>query len=193
MAGRCRRSSGEGDPSNQYLIVDGDDGYLLDPGGYHVYARAFESALAHVKPNQIEGIFLSHQDPDTCVSLVSWLEVAPTATVYVSSLWERFIPHLALPVDPVLQPLPDHGGSLKLPSGSELKFIPAHFVHSPGNFMVYDEKSKILFSGDAGAAVAAATANHLFVEDFDAHVERMEASIGAMSPATRRSRRRFRI
>ncbi len=172
--GASEQAIEKGIASNQYLIVDGEEGYLLDPGGYHVFARVFEAVVAHVKPDRIRGIFLSHQDPDTCASLVSWLEVAPEVTVWISKLWERFIPHLALPVEPKLRPIPDQGETLVLPSGSELRFIPAHYLHSPGNFMAYDERSKILFSGDVGGAVASATVEDLFVADFEAHVERME-------------------
>ncbi len=31
--------------------------------------------------------------------------------------------------------------------------VPAHFLHAEGNFQFYDERSKILFSGDMGASL----------------------------------------
>jgi len=34
-----------------------------------------------------------------------------------------------------------------------IKVIPAHFMHSEGNFQFYDPVSKILFSGDMGASI----------------------------------------
>jgi len=52
-----------------------------------------------------------------------------------------------------------------------LKFIPAHFLHSPGNFSLYDSKSKILFSGDIGAAVVATPNDYKHVENFSQHLE----------------------
>ena len=51
-------------------------------------------------------------------------------------------------------------------------FLPAHFLHSAGNFQVYDPVSKILFSGDLGASIAP---GYVEVRDFDAHVQYMEA------------------
>lgn len=47
-----------------------------------------------------------------------------------------------------------------------MRVIPAHFLHSPGNFQVYDPVSKILYSGDLGASVGQ---DYREVTDFDAH------------------------
>ena len=172
---------GIGDPaqekgisSNQYLVVDQSEGYVLDPGGYNVFDRVFENIAEFTSYDQLKGLFISHQDPDICVSLISWLEVQPDIEVIVSGLWERFIPHLALPVSPKMKPLPDEGGEVKLLSGSVLRFVPAHFLHSPGNFHVYDEASKILFTGDLGAALVPEDKWSLFVGDFEAHIPYME-------------------
>ena len=54
--------------------------------------------------------------------------------------------------------------------GQELKFIPAHFLHSSGNYQVYDPASKILYTGDLGASVGQ---SYDFVEDFDDHIQYM--------------------
>ena len=45
--------------------------------------------------------------------------------------------------------LPDRGQSIAL-GKCQLKAVPAHFLHSVGNFQIYDPVSKILFSGDMG-------------------------------------------
>jgi flavorubredoxin len=47
-------------------------------------------------------------------------------------------------------------------------------LHSSGNFHLYDEKAKILFSGDVGAAMLPPEANDLFVQDFDRHIRHAE-------------------
>ena len=172
---------GAGDPavehgiaSNQYLIVDGDEGMLLDPGGYHVFERVFDHTLLHVHPDRLTRLFLSHQDPDICASLVSWLEVKPEVEIVLSRLWERFVMHLALPVPPNMHPLPDEGGMLTLGSGAAITYVPAHFLHSPGNFHVYDRRARTLFTGDLGAAMVPPGDTELIVTDFAAHVQRME-------------------
>lgn len=51
--------------------------------------------------------------------------------------------------------------------------MPAHYLHSSGNFHVYDPRAKILFSGDIGAALLPPERQEIFVNDFEAHVEYM--------------------
>ena len=46
-------------------------------------------------------------------------------------------------------------------------------IHSSGNFNVYDPQSKILMSGDIGAALDKPEAP-MFVEDFDEHITKMK-------------------
>lgn len=52
-----------------------------------------------------------------------------------------------------------------------MKAIPAHFLHSVGNFQLYDPVSKILFSGDMGASLVDDAAP---VSDFAAHIQYMD-------------------
>lgn len=172
---------GSGDPeeekgvaSNQYAIVDSGEAIVLDPGGYHSFDRVFSNLTKLVEPKNIRGIFLSHQDPDVAASIVSWLEVSPGVKVYVSALWERFLPHFALPVTPDLVLIPDEGSAVTLRSGAKLRFVPAHGLHSPGNFQVYDEKARALFSGDLGAALVPAGEWSLYVSDFAKHTRHMD-------------------
>ena len=49
--------------------------------------------------------------------------------------------------------------------------MPAHFLHSVGNFQLYDPVSKILFSGDMGASMVDDATP---VRDFVNHVPNME-------------------
>jgi flavorubredoxin len=163
-----------GIPSNQYLVVDGGEAMLLDPGGFHVFERVFDNTLAQVHPEHISRLFLSHQDPDITASLVSWLEVKPGVEVVLSRLWSRFIEHLALPATPNLHGLPDEGEMITLPSGASLTFVPAHFLHAPGNFHVYDSASRTLFTGDLGASLVPDDDPDLVVTDFAAHTGLME-------------------
>jgi flavorubredoxin len=165
----------KGIASNQYVVLDGASAMLLDPGGYHVFERVLDN-LVELMPIEAMtelNLFLSHQDPDVCASLVSWLEIRPSARVVVSKLWERFLLHFAVPVIPQLLLVPDEGAELPLPSGAAMRFIPAHYLHSPGNFSAYDTRSRILFSGDIGAAVYPPGRSRLFVEDFEEHTGHM--------------------
>jgi flavorubredoxin len=61
---------------------------------------------------------------------------------------------------------------MRLPLGSsELLVLPAHFLHSCGNFHLYDPVSKIFYSGDLGASIGTEARE---VADFDAHLPHME-------------------
>ncbi|MEM3204243.1 MAG: MBL fold metallo-hydrolase [Saccharolobus sp.] len=159
--------------TNQYLIIDGNEGALLDPGGYFVFERVYENVKEFINPMNIKYLLFSHQDPDVIGSLNLWLDAAPDAKVFVSALWERFLPHLGFEKLTSIYDIQDDGTEIKL-RNSIIKAIPAHFMHSPGNFHYYDVKSKVYFSGDLGAAVFPQGKWYLFVENFDEHAKYME-------------------
>ena len=157
--------------ANQHLIIHGDAGMILDPGGHKVYNRVLSETFATLGKAKLQTIFLSHQDPDIVAAVNGWL-MTTDADAYVSALWTRFVPHFGLDhlVEHRLKPIPDEGMVLDL-GGSPLLFVPAHFLHSEGNFQVYDPVSKILYTGDLGASLGH---NYLKVTDFDAHLRYME-------------------
>lgn len=68
--------------------------------------------------------------------------------------------------------VPDEGATITL-NGLALQAIPAHYLHSSGNFNLYDPVAKILFSGDLGAALMD-DKQSIYVEDFEAHIPYME-------------------
>lgn len=157
--------------SNQHVIIHEKGGLILDPGGHKIYAKVLSDTMAQLGGGKLEYVFLSHQDPDVVAAINGWL-MTTDAIGYASELWLRFIPHFGLDrlVVHRLKGIPDGGMRLDL-HGCELIILPAHFLHSPGNFQIYDPISKILYSGDLGASI-----NDGFeeVKDFDAHVPFME-------------------
>lgn len=157
----------------QYLIIDQGRGTLLDPGGVHLFPRVVASVSRYISIDKIDSIFFSHQDPDVSSGIALWLGVT-SARVYISSLWTRFLPHFGIVDTARVSPIEDRGGTVSLPSGAQLKFIPAHFMHSPGHFSLFDERSKILFTGDIGAAVFGEGDEVLFVDNFERHIPLIE-------------------
>lgn len=157
--------------ANQHVIVDGASGMILDPGGHKVYSKVLAGTLSTLGKAKLEILFLSHQDPDIVAATNGWL-MTTDATAYVSALWTRFVPHFGLDhlVQSRLLPIPDEGMKMKL-GGSELLVLPAHFLHSPGNFHVYDPVSKVLYSGDLGASIGQ---DYVEVSDWDKHLPMME-------------------
>lgn len=152
--------------ANQYLIQDGEEGMVLDPGGPKVYPAVYAETMATLADGKLRYVFLSHQDPDIVTSLNAWL-MDTEAEVYTSQLWMRFLPHFGLDklLGQRLKPIPDEGMTLRL-GKRELWIMPAHFLHSCGNFQIYDPVSKILFSGDLGASFGS---NDWVVHRFEDH------------------------
>ena len=157
--------------ANQHVIVHANSGMILDPGGHKVYSKVLSETFSVLGGGKLRYLFLSHQDPDIVAAINGWL-MTTDADAYISALWTRFVPHFG--VDGVvahrLKPIPDEGMIFDL-AGAPLEALPAHFLHSEGNFQLYDPTSKILYSGDLGASIGA---EYRIVEDFDAHLRYME-------------------
>ncbi len=160
--------------TNQYLIINDGRGVLLDPGSVFTLPRVLATVSTYIDLDKIDYIFYTHQDPDVSSGIAIWLENTP-AKVYISKLWVRFMPHFGSLDTSRVIPIEDRGGKIKLPSGDELIFVPAHFLHATGNFNLFDRRSGILFSGDIGASVFPENKRYLFVENFEEHVQYMEA------------------
>ncbi len=170
---------GIGIQANQFLIINNQQAAILDPGGQLTYHPLLTSILKHVSMEDLRYVIASHQDPDIIASLGMWLNFSK-ADVVSSKLWTRFLPHLISDVqqqknvtnmEERMIAVPDRGTNLPLGS-SFIKLVPAHFLHSVGNFQIYDPISKILFSGDMGASIS--DEEYAPVEDFDAHISSME-------------------
>ncbi len=159
--------------TNQCLVVSGEEAVFFDPGGAYVFPHVYEAVLNHVPHESIRHIVTSHQDPDVSSSVPLWLKTTP-ATLHISQVWEMFITHFGIDEEERVAPIPDTGKALELENGAQLQFIPAHFLHSVGNFQVYDPRSRILFSGDMGASIFPPGERPFFVLDFDSHVRYME-------------------
>jgi flavorubredoxin len=162
--------TGEMVQANQHVIVHDKEAMILDPGGHKVFSRLFAEMSGAISPASLRYVFLSHQDPDIVAAINGWL-MASDATALAPSLWMRFIPHFGVDEYAVkrMTSIPDEGLQVRLGSCT-LEIIPAHFLHSPGNYQIYDPASRILYSGDFGASIGH---GYRYVEDFDAHVAYM--------------------
>lgn len=157
--------------ANQHLIIHAGEAMILDPGGHKVYSQALAETMSLLESLRLRYIFLSHQDPDIVAAVNGWL-LTTDADAYVSEIWSRFVPHFGLDhlVLERLKTIPDEGMHLEL-GGADLVLLPAHFLHSAGNFQIYDPVSKILYSGDLGASLGS---EETIVSDFEAHIPFMK-------------------
>ena len=173
---------GEMVPTNQVLIHNGNEGILLDPGGHKVHYDLMNEISGLIPINELKYLFFSHQDPDIVAAANAWLMLTE-AEAWISKLWVRFIPHFGIDelMLPRMHAIPDEG--MRLPLGNtELIILPAHFLHSTGNFQVYDPLSKTLFSGDLGASIGP---DYVEVTDFDSHIQYMDGFHRRYMPSSR--------
>lgn len=173
FADLVEEAHGEVVQTNQFLVVDHGHGALIDPGGNMTYSELYLAIGHYFPPKQLDYVLASHADPDIVASVGRWL-TGSDCQVLISKVWARFLPHFCQAGKTAgrIVTIPDAGAHVPLGRGS-LIALPAHFLHSEGNFQFYDPVSKILFSGDLGAAMTSAGEAGTTVTDFDAHAPRM--------------------
>ncbi len=160
--------------ANQFLIVDSEHGALIDPGGNMTYNGLLMGMQEYFPSKYLDYLFASHADPDIIASVNKWM-IHSSCKVAISALWARFVPHFCTAgnTEGRILSIPDQGMNFTL-GESTIVAIPAHFMHSEGNFQFYDPISKILFSGDMGASIVSHDEADTPVEDFAAHLKHME-------------------
>jgi flavorubredoxin len=165
---------GQAVQANQFLIVDGDTGAIIDPGGNLAYNELYMGMLQHFSPHKLSYLIASHADPDIIASLDRWM-TSTQALLVISRVWERFVPHFTKvgKTDKRVIGVPDSGGRLPL-GRHDLWLLPAHFMHSEGNFHFYDPVSRILFTGDLAVSMMSGAQASQPVTDLQAHIPLME-------------------
>jgi len=154
-----------------YLIVDSGEALLIDPGGYHLFSYLIQKISKYVPLDAIKYIYFCHQDPDVCGSLPMWKDVCPNAKIAIGELWIRFLPHFGVEdIEKSAYPIPSEGGHMNV-GKTPIEIIPAHYLHSPNHFSLYDPVSKFLFTGDIGIALG--NFKYLVVEDWLSHIDRI--------------------
>lgn len=160
--------------TNQLLVTSSDACMLLDPGGVELFPPMVAAVTQEIGLDRLKHLFLSHQDPDVSSALPLWRQVCGAdLAVHVSWMWAGFVSHFDREAE--FRTIPDPGCEIALSPAVRLRALPAHYLHSPGNFCVHDPKAKVLFSGDIGAAlVPKDRVDGIFVTDFGEHVAYME-------------------
>lgn len=154
---------------NAYLIRDGDEAILVDPGGKAFFPQVRQRVAQILPPDQVSGMVLCHQDPDVAASMTDWLAVNPRMRVFTSPRTQVLLPHYGR--SEYRYHDVTRGGGHPLPSGAQLRFIEAPFLHFPGAFTTYDTGSRYLFSGDIWAALDLDWT--LLVGSFEEHIPKM--------------------
>ena len=154
---------------NTYLITDGDEAIIVDPGDAEVFDFIRRRVEQIIEPAHVSAQILCHQDPDVVGSMVRWLEVNPEMKVITSTRTNILISHYGKD-DYDFFNITEFS-AFTFSSGRCIRFIEAPFLHFPGSFTTYDETSAYLFSGDIWAAIDMDW--KLVISDFHRHEFKM--------------------
>lgn len=134
--------------NNPYLIDDGDEAVLIDPGpGHPVFRDIILQKIQYVtNPKKIRYIIVHHQDPDLC-GLIPYLEkyCHPDLVIICHPRTALFLPYFGIRKQ--LLPVGD-GDELLLSSGRRLVFHYIPYLHFSGNMASFDSSSSTLFTSD---------------------------------------------
>ncbi len=169
----------------EYVAICDGEAMLVDPGGTEIFPPVVGAVSEIIDLKSITTFFCSHQDPDIMSSLPLWMGLCPKAKIHVSWVWSHFIAHFGHEYVSQFVTIPDKGDVIRLGADKVFQLVPAHYCHSSGNFSLYDEANKLMFTGDIGAALLPEGATGFFVEDFSSHIKYMEAFHKRWMPSNR--------
>lgn len=159
---------------NQFVVMDGRHGALIDPGGNMTY-NGLLVGMQKFRPGiALDYLMASHADPDVIASANKWL-VATKSQLLISHVWTHTLPHFINTRDIAGRLLQVPDGGMRVPLGNaHISVLSAHFMHAEGSLQFYDPVSKILFSGDVGGSRVPRDQAAKPVADFEAHIKVME-------------------
>jgi len=140
---------------------------IFDPGAkidIKMVTSALKTLIGGVQ--NLDLIFLSHQDPDLTANLSVLLSSAPK-TRFVSSIdtW-RLIASYGIPENRFYAIENFKNKVMRIAkTGHRVQFVPAHFCHFRGAMMFYDFESKILFTGDFLGGVDSRNGNGIYATE----------------------------
>ena len=133
---------------NPYLIVDGDEAVVIDPGSRPDFSSVMLKILDVIEPVSISTIILQHYDPDLCgcVPILEDLIGNPELRIISHAESIPFIKHYG--VTSPLVCFESLGSKFTFRSGRELTFHRTPFAHATGAFMTHDVATGVLFTSD---------------------------------------------
>lgn len=130
-----------------YLIEQGDQSVLIDPGSALVAGEVIRKVDAVVGAEHVRWLVCSHADPDIIGALPALIErgLHPEAAIVTHWRDKALLVHADIPLPYWL--IEEHGWQLPLADRS-LRFVFTPYVHFAGSFCTFDEPSGTLFSSD---------------------------------------------
>lgn len=130
---------------NPYLIVDGDEAALIDPGSIPHFPVVARKVASVVNFRKIRHIIIHHQDPDLAANVPIFEKVIanPELRVVTTERASFLTSHYGFKAPYRLV----EEGDLKV-GKRVLQFHRTPYLHAPGAFVTYDPQDKTLFSSD---------------------------------------------
>ncbi len=134
---------------NPYLIVDDGEAVLLDSGSRDDFSTVMLKVIrAGVSPNMIRRLIYHHYDPDLCGNIPHMETMINSKDLQIISHYENNIFINYYSVRSPKQCIENMDYTYEFASRRRLQFIRTPYSHSPGSFVTYDTKTKVLFSSD---------------------------------------------
>ena len=154
-----------------YLIRNGEESILIDPGSELVLPVVLEKIYSLVPLKNIKYVVMHHQDPDitSCYSMLE--KLFPSGERYIVTHWrtQTLLKHYGWKTPFYLVDKNDWN----LKAGErELEFIFTPYAHFPGAICTFDKKTKTLFSSDIFGAISEKF--FLFAEDSEDYYKGVE-------------------
>ncbi|MDP2790821.1 MAG: response regulator [Rectinemataceae bacterium] len=137
---------------NPYLLVEGDEAVLFDPGSVLDVDEVAANIASIIPLEKVKYVVLHHQDPDLA-SAVPRLEALGMHFSIVTHWRTWSLVRFYGVVSPVYL-IDEQGYALTLATGRALRFIPTPYLHFPGAVATYDKKARFLLSSDLFGAFA---------------------------------------
>jgi len=131
---------------NPYLIVDGDEGVLIDPGSVLDFEDVYENVCSIIPLEKIKYVILHHQDPDFCSAVPLFEKAGANFEIVTHWRTQTLVKYYGIKSEYYL--INENEFKLTLASGRILGFVLTPYLHFPGAFTSYDYQTKILFSSD---------------------------------------------
>lgn len=141
----------EGLQCNPYLIIDGDEAALIDPGSVLDFEYVFKNVTDLIPLEKLKYVILHHEDPDLCSSVP--LFEAKGADFTIITHWRTHLLSNYYGIKSEYWFADQNDYTFRFKSGRELRFIPTPYLHFAGAIATYDSLTKILFSSDLFGAI----------------------------------------
>ena len=130
-----------------YLIVDGDESILIDPGSMLEFEAIKEKVASIIDLQDIKYIIAHHQDPDVCANIPAFEKIINRNDLELVSHSRNFALIKHYGISSKYYAIEEHGYRLKT-EHFDISFLTTPYAKAPDAFVTYLENEKILFSSD---------------------------------------------